>query len=225
MVNKADFSDEQLYLIGKALKLREEELEFFLLLGAWARSSQCRHKSYLQGKIEKIQKKMQRVIDKLENVYTEVSEKDIADYYKATITAKIHIFLTIDKYRDNPNLLVKKLAISENRLQIELRKLEELGLINISQGKIQILKYGIHLDDSHPISKENHKNWRLETMHYLTKNEPKPLDYHLSATFSCDEKAATQIKEEVKRCVVKIQSLVNKCQSSDEVYFIGLDIY
>ena len=98
------------------------------------------------------------------------------------------MFLSVDKYRANPNLILKKLSINESKLNEEIRKLEGLKIIDCKNGLIENLKRFVHLDATHPVSVQNHINWRLESINHLTKRELNPSDFHLSASFNSDEK-------------------------------------
>ena len=111
-------------------------------------------------------------------------------------------------------------------LQSELKKLLSLGLVEVSaSGDYKISKPSIHLDESHPISVENHKNWRLETISHLTRRESQPSDYHLSAVFSCDDGTKIKIREKIQQLIVDIQALVNQSEASDGPHHLMLDLY
>ncbi|MBQ49954.1 MAG: hypothetical protein CMP10_21420 [Zetaproteobacteria bacterium] len=224
MSGNADFSEEQLYKIGKVFKFRDEELEFFLLLGAQGRSGCKRHQSFLRKKVKAIQDHHRKVAKKLEKVCGNIPDANIAMYYQDAITAKIHILLTVDRYAQNPKLISRKLGISERKVEAQLSLLVKLGLITYD-GVISVLKTSIHLDESHACSTTNHKNWRLETINYLTRNEPLPSDYHLSAVFSCDEDTKVLIKEKLRQTVVEIQKIVGSATQVEESYYIGLDVF
>ena len=226
MGGRASFSKEQLFLIGKDLKLSSEELEYLLLLGEYGNSGQLDHQNFVKRKITQIQNEKKKLLSKLEGVTYELSKRDIVDYYREAATAKIHILLTIEKYRDNPSLICKKIFISESKLEIELSKLESLGIIErVKNKKLNVLKYSVHLDEADDASIQNHINWRQEVIANLTRRNINPTDYHLSATFSCDEVTKSEIKEVFKNFVAEAQKLVTKAPHIDDAYFIGMDLF
>ncbi|SMF32319.1 DUF4423 domain-containing protein [Pseudobacteriovorax antillogorgiicola] len=221
----ADFSNEQLYAIGKVLGLYNWRLDYFLLLGDLSRSGLHSHKTYIKNKIDECRRMHSKVIDKLQGVCAPLSEENIATYYSSTLTARVHMLLTIPKFRFHVMMLQKKLRISEKLLGQELKKLEQLKIISREGGEIKVLKRSIHLEESHPASIDNHRNWRIETLHKLSHGEASHADFHLSATFSGNEKTKIQIKEILKQAIVESQKKVRDSQDLDDVFHIGIDLY
>lgn len=225
MQEKADFSREQLFLISNDLKLNSEEKEFLLLLGEYKSSSLDAHKKFLFKKIKKIKNEKLKLLNKLTSDTDELSSEDITIYYQESITAKIHMMLTLDKYRYSPNLISKKLFISDTKLNREIKKLAGLNIIKFKDDKITLLKHSVHLDEAHPASIQNHINWRMESINHLTKRNANPSDYHLSAVFSCDDNAKMEIKNKFKKFIIDVQKIVQKSETNEEVYYIGLDLH
>lgn len=149
MQGRASFSHEQLFFIGKDLKLDEEQLSFLMLLGDYASSGNSEHKDFLFKKINKIQTEKRKILNKFETSIYELSAKEVELYYREAVTAKIHILLTIEKYQENPSLISKKIFISEKKLERELAKLQTLKIIENKKGKVNVLNYNVHLDESH----------------------------------------------------------------------------
>jgi len=225
MKEAAIFSSEQLYAIGRNLKLKPEEVEFLLLLGDFNNSGDSEHKSFLRTKINKIQKEKSKLLNKFKKETTELTKSDVDLYYREAITAKIHMLLTLSKYRENPTLICKKIFINEIKLESELVKLIEMKIIERVKGDIKVLRNNVHLDETHPASMQNHINWRLQTINHLSMRGNDPSDYHLSATFSCDEETKNKIKEIFKDFVSSAQNEVRNCKSAQDVFFIGMDLF
>lgn len=222
MQGNADFSPEQLYLVGQGLKLSEEALDYLLLLGEWSSSASSEHKAFIKRKLNQIQKEKLRLKEKLKGDHKELTEEDIEVYYRSPLTAKVHMFLTIKRFQDNPHLIASRLFISERELENELSKLRSLKLIN---KKNKILKFGVHLEESHPASPRNHANWRLESVQRLIREKTLPSDYHLSVLFSCDENTKIKIKEEFKNFTLKARELIEDCHDPNEIYHLSMDLY
>jgi hypothetical protein len=221
----ADFSREQLYLIGSALRLKEEELEYLLLLGEFNNSGDPGHHAFLKNKIQGLQQEYGKLLKKFKNTSLELTQSDVDLYYRESVTAKIHMLLTINKYAESPSLLCKKIFISEQKLSDQLEKLENLKIIERYKNKVQVIKHTVHLDAAHPASIQNHINWRLETIQNLSLRKAVPSDYHLSAMFSCDQKTKNDIKELFKEFVVEAQNLVKQCRNTDDAFYIGMDLF
>lgn len=224
MKEAAVFSQEQLYAIGRNLKLTQEEIEFLLLLGEYNNSGDSEHQGFLKGRITKIQKEKSKLVNKFKKESTELTQSEVDLYYREAITAKIHMLLTLSKYRENPALICKKIFVNEVKLESELSKLTQMKIIERKGSLIKVLRSNVHLDESHPASMQNHINWRLQTINHLSMRGNDPSDYHLSASFSCDEETKNRIKEIFKDFVASAQNEVRSCKSAQDIYFIGMDL-
>lgn len=225
MMDKAHFSAEQMYLIGKVFEFNTDEMEYFTLLGELARSSTPTYKNFLKKKIDVIREKKLKLTENLSQVQViEKSQINYQSYYQEALTAKIHMLLCSSKYRESVHLIAKKLSISDSKLNSELEKLKNLSIIKIEKNKILMLKESIHLDEHDPLSPLNHVNWRLETIHKLTKKDYKASDYHLTVNFTANEETKLAIKQVFKDFVLQIQKMVMKAPA-DESYSMSFDLY
>ena len=225
MKESAVFSPEQLYAIGRNLKFKQEEIDFLLLLGEYNNSGDSEHRSFLKTKVSKIQKEKSKLLNKFKDQTTELTQTEVDLYYREAITAKIHMLLTLSKYRENPALICKKVFVSEVKLESELKKLTDMNIIERKGSQIKVLRNNVHLDEAHPASMQNHINWRLQTVNHMNMRGNDPSDYHLSASFSCDEATKMKIKEIFKDFVAKAQGEVRSCKAAQDVYFIGMDLF
>jgi len=225
MKEAAVFSPEQLYAIGRNLKLNQEEIDYLLLLGEFNNSGDSEHKSFLKTKVTRIQKDKSKLVNKFKDQTTELTQSEVDLYYREAITAKIHMLLTLSKYRENPALICKKVFVNEVKLESELKKLTEMKIIDRSKDQIKVLRNNVHLEEAHPASMQNHINWRLQTINHMSMRGNDPSDYHLSASFSCDEETKNRIKEIFKDFVASAQNEVRTCKGATDVYFIGMDLF
>ena len=225
MKEAAIFSPEQLYAIGRNLKLNQEEIDYLLLLGEFNNTGDSEHRGFLKSKITKIQKEKSKLLNKFKDEITELTQSEVDLYYREAITVKIHMLLTLSKYRENPALICKKVFVNEVKLESELKKLTDMNIIERNKGQIKVLRNNVHLDESHPASMQNHINWRLQTINHLSMRGNDPSDYHLSASFSCDEATKNRIKEIFKDFVADAQNEVRSCKNAQDIYFIGMDLF
>ncbi|MBT3983458.1 MAG: DUF4423 domain-containing protein [Bacteriovoracaceae bacterium] len=227
MGGNADFSGDQLYLIGRDLSLDNEELQFFLMLGEHGRSGNVSHKNYVHSKIEAIQKEKLKIKntskyefnEKLDSIRTQ-------EFYTESTTAKILMLLTIKKYCDNPLLIAKRIFISENKLKRELEKLEKMQLIEIGNPKIIVIKPFVQLEPFSPMAQINDLNWRQESIFKISRRDENPTDYHFSATFSSNEEVKVKARDLFKEFVNDVQNFARDQKGAiDDVYHIGFDLY
>ncbi|MBL6991708.1 MAG: hypothetical protein ISR65_18145 [Bacteriovoracaceae bacterium] len=225
MKNEADFSSSQLYNIAQALHIEGSKLEYFLILGEIAHSTDIGHKKFLQEKLSEARKKIKQLSSRIKNLSKELSSEEITSYFQEVITTKVHMLLTMTRFRKNLDTIVKELSIDKETLKLELRKLQSLGLITYQDNKVKEVKKMVHLPEEHPISRKNHLLWRLETVHKLGHKIKKNSDYHFSASFSATEVEKEYIKNRFKDFIVEAQQSVSKATGIFNVYHIGFDLY
>jgi hypothetical protein len=224
MVGKANFSEEQAFLIGQALGLDGEELEYFLLLNQYAKSSGSAFQAHIKKKLIEKQAQNTKVINRLAHTGS-LDEPGSETYYADPITAMVHMGLTIACFRREPLSLGNKIGITPSRLHVELTKLQRLGLIARQDKDIALLQRRVHLDAESTISPRNHINWRLETIHHLSRRFSPSDDYHLSVLFSSNEAARYRIKQLFLDFVVQAQNESSMDNEAKEIYHMGFDFY
>jgi hypothetical protein len=230
MVQKANFSQEQLYLLAESLGLIDWELELFLLLGLLENSGQRSHRDYIQKNILHLKEEHNQLVTRLKTVknQNDLSTENRKIYYEHSMTAVVHMFLTIKRYQENPHLILKNIPMTEFQLEQELTKLEKLHIIERTgrEGKkIVLLQYSVHLAEHDPLSKNNHINWRLEAIEHLRKEIPRQSDYHLSAVFSTDEDSKIRIKNLFKQFILEAQKEAQQIKNNESVYRIVFDLF
>lgn len=229
MMGKASFSPSQMFLIGKALQLDGWRLEYFLLLGDLEFAANAKHKIYLKQKIEKIRQEQQALGSKLHIARAENLEESLrlAKYYSETITARIHMYLTIPRYRQNPDLICRSAGISKSKFHQEIAKLESLGIITTGNGNIDMNQDTLHLEMEHVLAPQNNINWRLDAIKAINERNPKSTGYHMSAAFTADAATMTKVRNRFKAFVVEVKDLVSGSSNPDEeeVWSMGFDLY
>lgn len=222
----ADFSPEQLYALAELLDIISWELEYLLLLGDYSRSGYHQHKSFVLQKIKSLQKKHQKVINRLSDTPEHLSESSRNLYYQEAITAKIHMYLTIPEYCRNVSKLSKVLKISREKLGSELDKLSSLGLIKVHDGVVEVLSYSVHLDEDDPASWSNHINWRLDAIQCLTRRDSScDEDYHFSSAFGSNPEIRRFVRERLRQLVVDTQKKISESDDCYQICYFGLDLY
>jgi transcriptional regulator with XRE-family HTH domain len=225
MAGDSEFSAEQLFKICKAMQMQEAHIDYVLLLGDLSRSSHHEHKTFLKQRIQALREEHLRLADQLEGRMAKLGQEEMENYFSDIRLAKIHMLLTIPKYRQHPLQMARRLGLSEMELNRCLERLSRIGLIRMKQATITHVEESIHLDEHHPLSLGNHKNWRIDCLHHLNRMEAGPHDYHFSATFTCDWDTKGRIKELFKETLAKAQSQVASCPRNDDAHVLLLDIY
>ena len=226
MNERADFSQEQLFLIGKALNLTGWELDFLLLLGERDSSSVKNHADYVDRKIVAIRNEKQKVLSNLKDLNLTMSEQEKEEYYQSPLTALVLMYLTIQKYRNRPKLIAKALHLDPAIIDKEIRTLIKLNLVRENDG-LEVINRSIHIDESHKMHKQNLINWRLESINYLQKGQKKGHDWQFSTLFSTTEEKKKEIRDLFKKFVVEAQKMVGPEDHDAEVdvYHMNFDLY
>ncbi len=231
MKGLAAFSQSQVFALLEWLGLSEEQGQYLLLLWSLQQSERKSEKEFFQKQIKKIQERKLKVSNRIQSqiINTQTSthgmQNKFEKYYSEAITCLVHAFLTIPEYRNNPSLLITKLSITESKLQLELKKLVELKMIEMRDHKITALVDNIHLPDDSYLSPLNHVNWRLRSIQNIQSRNTQADDYHLSVIFSADAETKEQLKKILLDFVVKAQKKVGDCKSPTDVYHLMLDLF
>jgi uncharacterized protein (TIGR02147 family) len=227
LLAKADFSTDQLMSLGKVFDLNSEQTEYLTLLGDHSRSGKAEHRQSLRQRIDEKRQKHLRLSSELKNNEVQnISETDLlAEYYEQILTQEIHMFLTIDRYRKSPDLIARKLGLSEKRLKAELLRLEKVGLLKQERNSLNLVRANILLDELSPLARQNHVNWRLHSVQHLMAREATHSDYRFSAAFSADEDVKQKVRQLFKEFAVKVQHLASDCEPADGVYRVLFDLY
>lgn len=225
MKGEANFTSSQMYQIAKALGFDDERLEFCLLCVELETSTEQSHREYIKPKLKELKKKITQVKKDLKDLQKELTEKEIQIYSKEAITAKLHMYLTVDAYKNNFNQLKKELYLSEEKFKTELDKLEMLGLIKLKNNKITEVKARIHLGPDHSFSKLYHINGRLDAIHHFNHSNQKHNDSHFTISFSASDKEKELLKEKFQKFIVEAQEVVSKCEDVKKVYQLHFDLY
>jgi transcriptional regulator with XRE-family HTH domain len=223
----ANFSNEQLFGIGKLFALDDPEIDYLLLLGEYDRSGSHAHRQFVRRRIDDLREEKLKLSENLENVEVvgSVSHQDHAPYYFESVTAKIHMFLCIDKFRLHSLKISDKIGITPAKLQEELRKLAQLRLISLNGEKITVLRSSILLDENDPISPVNHGNWRLEAIQKLSRRLFDKGDYHCTVNFTADQDTAAEIRDAFKEFMVQAQRILQRTKNETDVFTICFDLF
>lgn len=226
MKGDADFSAEQLYVLAKLFSMSDDELEYFLLLGEQSRSGLNAHQLFVKEKISAIRKQKLKLKENLQGTEAVRTEQlNYASYYYESMTAKLHMLLCLPEYRDNFPKICDRLGITKSKLDDELKKLSALALISWQNGKVNLLKDSIHLDEDDPISAVNHANWRLEAIQKLSRHQSKPNDYHCTVNFTSNEETKVALRDAFKEFLIQAEKIVMKSSSEKQIYTLCFDIF
>jgi hypothetical protein len=219
-----DLSSDQLYRAAKWLGLSDDEKRYLFYIYEYQKSEVIERKKELRESIERLKKKHSKTEHHIEGttVTTKKTPTDLQDYYLNPDIQLVHIFLTIQKYCNDPSLIAKRIGISVNHLEKTLNTLERLGLILKKNGAVSVTQQDLHLSKTSGLYEPYRKLIRLKTLEKIQKgNDGK--EYTFSVFFSADPKTREQIQERFFEFLKFTQKLV-KSSKTTEVYQMNFDL-
>ena len=104
MADNARLSGDQAFRLATCLQLSGDERELLLLLVAREAAGDQSYYTHVTAKIEAMRKEQTRLAAMLKrpNRDQAATEHDQIAYYQEVITAKIHMYLTMPRYRARP---------------------------------------------------------------------------------------------------------------------------
>lgn len=221
---RGSLNSDQLFLIGRRLGLKDDELDYLNLLLEEDRCQISDRKCKIQQKISKIRQKhcnskdylSSEIIEKVENEY-------FAQYYSDPYCTLIHIFLTIEDYRQKPTRIASRLNIGIEKLSDVLSILEKCNILKFKNHRVVLLKKSIHLDATSFLSRTNASMFRLKAIEKHQKSQDKE-DYFFTASFSSNESVRRNIKKLFLEFLTEVSTSIKE-EEADEVFHINFDLF
>lgn len=228
MNSRADFNSDQLFMSCKYLEMTEEETNYMLLLLEYDRCNYSERKKTLLIKIQKIQdsKRDSKTI-LINNIKTrdalDFDESIHIEYYLDPIILIVHMFLTIPRFRKNIDRIAIELFLSKDHLNEILKKLVEMSIIEINEGKIEVLIKTMHLPrESKVVSSHQQmmKQYALYRMNRIGVEYKK----NFSVTFSSNEDSRKKIELEFNKFLSKVREISMEGDKKD-CYQLNFDLF
>lgn len=227
MKSEASLSQQQIFRIAGFLEMTKPQKDYLFLLWNRQEAQDKEEREFFAQKIREHQEEKQKVSGKIKAkiISAEERKSQLEAYYSEAITALVHMYLTLPRFKNQPDLLGKELGLTSDKLTIELEKLEALGLIRRENSKVTRVEDSIHLPEDSTLSFLNHVNWRLKTIQEIERRSPRAGDYHLSVVFSGDEEIKFKLKQVLRDAVIKAQGLVGNCENPTHVFHMMMDLF
>ena len=166
--------EDPLYALCEHLELFPEEMEYVVTLRAWESAAHRGRRAYLGERLSRM-----RQARKLNASVQEFSGRELYQemgYLFDPFTVLLHVGLAIAKFRENPYQLCPVLGLSRAQIEQSLRKLSQLGFIDLSpEGRVAEVRQGaFHYGDDHPLMRVHQNLLRtLSSMQLLRVPEGK----------------------------------------------------
>ncbi|MGE0174588.1 MAG: DUF4423 domain-containing protein [Oligoflexales bacterium] len=222
MRGNTHFSRDQLFSACECLKLGAEDCSFLQLLHEYQTSGLQRRKDILWREIKHHIKIRNDTSSHIDAQVVHSKERDISTYYLDPMNQIVHVALSIEKCRKDPDKLASVLGIPRDQMHQALAKLGEMGLIKVEDGEIRVLSSDMQLSRD----AAEYYPWRLQLMmlgQIRAQRLPKEQAYGYSVVFSSDEKAREKILAKFFEFLKDAQKIAVDAPA-DNVYQMNFDV-
>lgn len=208
-----NLSAEHLCGIGIFLQLKENEVDYLLLLLENEKASLPTYQQRIQRKLEDLRKKNQRLSKRvMQTPDHEINEK----YYSAWYYSALHIATSIEHLKSEVHFS-NYLSLPINVVSSVLRELESWQLVCFENGSWNYRGgVNLHLDDQSLLTRMNHLNWRSQSLSRpLSPNR----DVHYTSVFTIAKKDIEILREQLLSFIDQQRRRVGESESEELISF------
>lgn len=220
---KTHLSDDDLFKVCHCLDLRNEEIEFVMLLKAANTSVDSERKEYLAKKINDLKKRRTISADYVESHVQNLTNE--MNYLLDPTSIVIHGALFIAKYKKDPLLLCSQLGISQSKLKKSLDILNRCEYITLGRSSLEITSVSTkspHFTREHPLTRIHQVGLKSVMMSRLNQTAEENKESFI-VTFTMDEKGFNSSKEAFAEFIKKIQS-ISQSSRHEKLYQLNFDL-
>ena len=219
----ANLNSDQVFLLCERFGFNQGEKEYFSLLVERERTAISERQSELDQQIKSIHASKTQTQNYIDKEVTGEHERLLSSYYLDPAHLLVHIAFSIKKYSQDLEKLKIDLGLSDDQFATILSNLESLGLIQIKNNRVSVLKTNLHLSKESPFFWA----WRttlqlqsLQKMKVLNEEE----SYNFSVCFSADLKVQSEIRNEFMKFLKRTEKLV-KASPAKNMYQLNFDLF
>ncbi|MCX6124513.1 MAG: DUF4423 domain-containing protein [Proteobacteria bacterium] len=222
LAKKADLNSDQLFLATRYFGLEDAEAEYLILLLEIERSSEQTRRRLLEKKRDQIRGRQLDATTVLKRDKFPVESLE-SRYFNDPYSSLVHLFLTIQSYRNDIPAIAARLGLSEQRIDEILVLLEQMNLIRSLPVGREILRETLHLPDSHPATVSHATAFRNRAIDKCLRKIDRD-DLFFTATFS----ASDRIRQKIRAAFV---ALIEDCaldiakSPSEDVFQMNIDLF
>jgi len=216
-------SDEQLYRAGKFLGLTKAERDFLELLRRLSRTQDIALSDEIKLEIDLLRRKSSRTDHYISTAAELNLSNEWASYFLDPHAMLVHIFLTLERFRKNIDLIAQALHIPKTKLDRILADLQSKKLISFNESGYKVLVRNIHLPTDSPFYRSFRTAKKLVAIEQLARL-PEEKAYSFSVAIS----STPEVRAKILRSILElIQNAENLVKDSDEVevYQLSLDLF
>ena len=218
----AHLNEDQLFQCGAYLGLTHSEHRYLRLLRDYAKSHVAERRRELSVEIEEA-RSVTRSSESYLRAERVLQATELSDYYLDPNVMLVHIFLAVERFREDARRICKVLDISEEALTSILSKLERMQLISLDGDRYRLTKENTHLGVDSPLYRPYRFMQRLKTIERVQKL-PKERTYNFSVVFSATESVRLEIQTKFLNLLQDVEASVT-ASPDQEVYQMNFDLF
>jgi len=216
-------NEDHLFTICNLLDFDSEEAEYLLLLRAEATTTHAARKKHLQDKLAHLREAKQ-LRASIQDFNSQNLSKEVG-YLFDPLCVVVHVSLGIEEYRKNPDRLCAQLGITRKNLKEILRKLCDMGFIDLAEnGAVSsVNRRHIHYSPQHPLMRAHQTFLRSLGISQLPKIEEEDKSSFM-VTFSAEPETFQAIKDSFQKFIKEIEKKVVAAQCRN-TYQLNFDLF
>lgn len=223
-----DLSEDHLFSVCRMLGFQGEDSEYILTLRAWKVSRDAERKKFLYNKLEQMRRQKKLNLESVDNESVKLAQE--MRYLFNPLCMIVHIALTSQILRKNPQVLCSKLGIGLKQLKEILKILADFDVIELNADQVTVKavnKLSFHLSRAHPLTRVHQSLLKnsLQTRLGQTEEEDKQ---SIIATFTLDAKGFQLIQDEFQTFLKKLEGIAGRSknpQDHQNVYSLNFDLF
>jgi uncharacterized protein (TIGR02147 family) len=204
------------------IELKHDKLEsrYFILLVEYSRSGSKDLRDFFKEQLSELKQQrfdLKKRLKETDDIPPEAKHR----YYSTWFYSAIHIMLAVPEF-NSAYKISQRLNLPEEMVADVVHFLEEIGLVEVKNGKYEFTKMRIHLDRNSEFVQRHHINWRSQALQSAEKNMKD--DLHFSTVFAVTRDDFERVKEVFVTAIENARGII-KPSDSKEVYAITLDAF
>jgi uncharacterized protein (TIGR02147 family) len=207
--------------IAEFLGLDNHATEYFLLTVHLARASKPNYRSYLNRQLEQIRRNQERISSQLKSEPISSTANE-ALYYSAWYRCALHVILSIPNYQ-NVEVIAERLGLPISLIQLEINRLQKMGLINNRGAKgWELTQQKIHLSTESTMIGTHHSNWRHIAALKAQNRDTQALQY--SGIHAMSHSDFKSIQKKLIRFISEMDKIISP-SPEEEIFYVGFDSF
>lgn len=205
------FNPDQAFAICDFLKLKDHEIDYFLLMIEWDRAAHHKLKARLEKKMHLAEERARKIETRVTKDF-ELSDESKAIYYSSWLYTGVRNLTAIGSLND-VKALANYLQVSEVFLEKVINFLIQEGLCKNVDGNLTYGPAHTHLSVDSPLVTKHHQNWRLRAFQKMELRSQDDLFY--TCPMSLSNNAALQIRKLLPQIIEDILKITGPSPSED----------